>query len=386
MSIKYINNTRDLLNTVDILKKCPEISLDLEFDKNRYRYGFNLCLIQIFDGSDSYLIDPLEDLDITPVFPLLENPEIQKVVFAFGEDLRLLHSLNCFPKNIYDINIATSLLNYQPASLFNYLGDILGLNMGPSSQQSNWFQRPLTEKQLSYAARDVLYLLQLKKAVHKEAVRNNITHWIEEENLEFDKLNFSDLDDKSYIREEDKNRFSEYEWFLYCRILELRETFAKKHNKPSYQIIRKEDLATIVENGKFSSSIKIKTNLYKGLNREHFWNQVQSTLKQARIQARKLNLSKIEPAEKKLTGQERKQIQLQRHELNKSKNRYLKPIKKKLADRYGQQTASYLLSNRIMQELVDGSLSITKSYKKSLFLDTARELNLDINAVMEIIS
>ena len=84
------------------IQKVPFISVDLEFDKNRYRYGFNLCLIQIYDGSNTYLIDPLVDeIDLQPIFGIFENPDIIKIVFSFGEDLRLLHSLGCFPKKSF---------------------------------------------------------------------------------------------------------------------------------------------------------------------------------------------------------------------------------------------------------------------------------------------
>jgi len=386
MAITYISKARELSKTASAINQFPEIGLDLEFDKNRYRYGFNLCLIQISAGSECYLIDPLNGLDVSPVFSILEDPKIQKIVFAFGEDLRLLHSLDCFPKNIYDINIATSLLNYQPASLFNYLNDILGLNMGRSSQQSNWYKRPLSDRQMSYAAKDVLHLIKLKDVLHEESVRKNIDLWIEQENREFDNLDFADLNDKTYIREEDKNSFTEYEWYLFCQILELREAFAKKHNRPSYQIIKKEKLEKIVQNGLSFKEIQTSTILYRGLDSENFWQQIHTTLEQAQEEAAQLNLSNKKPAEPKPTEQERIDIRNQKQKLNQQINQYLKPIKEKIAEKYGKQTASYLLSNRNMKELIEGSQSVTKPYKRDLFIETAQELNIDQNALLKIIS
>ncbi len=386
MAITYINKARELSKTASEIKQFQEIGLDLEFDKNRYRYGFNLCLIQVYAGSECYLIDPLNGLDVSPVFSILEDPDIQKVVFAFGEDLRLLHSLGCFPKNIYDINIATSLLNYQPTSLFNYVNDILGLNMGSSSQQSNWFQRPLTERQMTYAAMDVLHLIKLKEILHEESVRKNINLWIEQENQEFDDLDFADLNDKTYIREEDKNSFSEYEWYLFCQILELREAIAKKHNRPSFQIIKKEKLEKFVQNGHSFKEIQASASLYRGLDSEKFWRELRTTLERSQVEATKLNLSNKKPAEPKPTEQERIDIRQKKHRLHQQINQYLKPIKEKIAETYGKQAASYLLSNRIMKELIEGSQSVTKPYKRDLFIETAQELNLDHNDVLKIIS
>ena len=49
-----INKADDFQSCVDSLSQKSQFSIDLEFDKNRFRYGFNLCLMQIFDGKDCY--------------------------------------------------------------------------------------------------------------------------------------------------------------------------------------------------------------------------------------------------------------------------------------------------------------------------------------------
>ena len=158
-----INKADDFQSCVDSLSQKSQFSIDLEFDKNRFRYGFNLCLMQIFDGKDCYLIDPLsDDIDIKKIFPLIEDPKIEKVAFSFSEDLRLLHSLGCYPQNVYDISFAAALLNFPPVSLTKLLHMVLEIETDKSSQQSNWFKRPLSEDQKNYAAEDVIYLLQMK--------------------------------------------------------------------------------------------------------------------------------------------------------------------------------------------------------------------------------
>jgi len=161
--VQIITHQEELESITENLSNVSRIAADLEFDKNYYRYGFNLCLVQLFDGENCYLVDPLsDDLNIKSIFPVLEDPEIEIITFAFGEDLRLLHSLGCFPKNIYDIDIATSLLNYEPGSLTKLLDEAIDVDTGKSSQTSNWFQRPLTDQQKKYAAHDVLHLFDLK--------------------------------------------------------------------------------------------------------------------------------------------------------------------------------------------------------------------------------
>src|SRR5690554_7245294 len=87
-NIQYIDNKESFEKAISILSTKKEIFIDLEFDKNHFRYGFNLCLMQIFDGEICYLIDPLTEREIEHIFPVLENQDIQIVCFAFIKDIR----------------------------------------------------------------------------------------------------------------------------------------------------------------------------------------------------------------------------------------------------------------------------------------------------------
>ena len=240
MAIHYIAEQEELEQLTEDLRHKAEIAIDLEFDRNRYRYGFNMCLMQIYDGADCFLVDPLSDnLNIETIFPPIENPDIQKVVFAFGEDLRLFHSMGCFPKNLYDLDIATSLLNFEPASLTNLIEEVLDVVVNSSSQQSNWYRRPLTDQQKEYAADDVLYLLDFKEAVEKQARERALTEWIEQENAVFNHLDYSDEDHNNLIKDKDKNDMTMFEWFVYCRLIEFFDEVAQSYNKPVYQLVSK---------------------------------------------------------------------------------------------------------------------------------------------------
>src|SRR6056297_1642663 len=204
MAIQYIADNNALQDVASEISKADEFAIDLEFDRNRYRYGFNMCLMQIYDGNECYVIDPLSsDIDIEGIYPVIEDPEVQKVVFAFGEDLRLFHSMGCFPKNLYDLDAATSLLNFQPASLTKLIKQVLDIEVNSSSQQSNWFRRPLSDDQLHYAADDVLYLLDFKKELNQIADEQGILNWIHQENNLFNHLDYSDEDHNNLIKDKD---------------------------------------------------------------------------------------------------------------------------------------------------------------------------------------
>lgn len=379
MNIQLVTTNKDLESCLSSLKVRSEIALDLEFDKNYYRYGFNLCLLQVFDGDSCYLIDPLgENLNIDLIFPVLENRDIQKVVFAFGEDLRLLHSLNCFPKNIYDLSIATSLLNYPPASLVNIISDVLNIDTGKSSQMSNWFKRPLSEQQLEYAAQDVLHLLKLKKRFEKEADQKEISSWIKEENDVFDRLNYRDVDDINLIKEKDKKDLTEYEWHLFKNLMEFREKIAEENNVPGFKVIHKDSLIKIAKNPDNLNGSRFPNKYFNPGNQSTAEEHLTELLRKSEKEALKLGLSKSEPVNKPLSKDEYNEMKKERSRVNQIKNNLFKPVKKRITEDYGAEAASFMLSNRIISEIITGERNGLLNYKKELLLSYAEELNLDI--------
>ncbi|MGF1671555.1 MAG: hypothetical protein ACFCU6_14005 [Balneolaceae bacterium] len=379
MHTQLVTDNKYLNDCVSRLNHSPEISVDLEFDKNYYRYGFNLCLIQAYAGDICYLIDPLSpELDIDLFFPVLQNEHIQKVVFAFGEDLRLLHSLGCFPKNIYDLNFTTSLLNYPPSSLTNYISDVLGIDTGKSSQQSNWFKRPLSDEQMQYAAQDVLHLSDLKKILEKEARKKNIDGWIAEENALFDKLNYAEIEDNSLFKENDKRNFSEFEWHLFKNLLLLREELAKKFNKPGFRIISKDILSDLAKNtGNPEPQIFAQKLQNSDIPAEELKTPFLNLCLEAQREAMAMGLSKSEPAAKPLSKKEFLDQKKLRVKMNIIKNNFLKPVKNQIAKDYGSEAASFILSNRIMNEIINGERDMVLNYKSDLILTYARKLGID---------
>ncbi|PWN06287.1 ribonuclease D [Rhodohalobacter mucosus] len=387
MSVHYINSDSDLSRVAGTLSKASRIAIDLEFDRNFYRYGFNLCLMQIFDGSSCYLIDPLSrKVDIEQVFPVIENPDIKKITFAFGEDLRLLHSLGCFPRNIYDLNIATSLLNYPPCSLNALLEDVLNVDTGASSQRSNWFKRPLTENQIRYAAQDVLHLLDLHSLLHSEAEQKNISHWIQEENQVWDDLDYSDEDHNGVLKEKDKRNLSETEWHIYKALVSLREETARSYNKPGFQVIPNKLLKKMAVNRQLADNFLGLNGIFRKIKTPHFQQKLKKLIRQKENEARKMGLSPEKPAQKPLSKEEFRAMQRRKSEVNRFNTQIFKPVKDKLREEYGEQATTFIFSNRIIEQIVVGDTSELKEYKVDLLKSYSKQLKIDRSLVDELLS
>ncbi|SMO89716.1 ribonuclease D [Gracilimonas mengyeensis] len=380
MTIHYIDTDVRLRKLTDALSHVSAFAIDLEFDRNRYRYGFNMCLMQIYDGQDCYLVDPLsEDVNIDVIFPVLENPEVQKVVFAFGEDLRLLHSMGCFPKNIYDLDVATSLLNFEPASLTNLIKDVLEVEVNSSSQQSNWYKRPLSDQQKEYAADDVLYLLDFKDALESKISGQKVQEWVQQENAIFDKLDYSDEDHNTLIKDKDKNDMTMFEWHVYKHLMNFFDEVAESYNKPVYQLVNKRLVESLALNPKKVNEWQRMKGIFGALKNDSFQQQLKQEIQEAVEDAKSQNLSTSRKASHTLNDQEYRAMRQEQSRISHLKAKLMRPIQNKIADDFGKHAKSFILPNRLAKEIIAGETEMMPDYKVQLFRRYAKDLDIDLS-------
>ena len=151
------------------------IALDTEFVRTRTLQPL-LGLIQVFDGEQTYLIDPVELDSVASFSALLMDHGIVKVLHACSEDLEVfLAHMRVTPQPLFDTQFAANLLGMGAslgyAKLVELECDVM-LDKGES--RTDWLARPLSDKQLQYAANDVIYLYR---------VYHNLLPRIKEKNL-----------------------------------------------------------------------------------------------------------------------------------------------------------------------------------------------------------
>ena len=105
-----ITNTSELASLVEQLPACDSTyaGIDLEAD-NLHRYAEQLCLIQISDGKDVFLVDPLEVEDLSPFRDYLASHKVWMHGADFDMTL-LRREFGSLPGMIYDTQIAARLL------------------------------------------------------------------------------------------------------------------------------------------------------------------------------------------------------------------------------------------------------------------------------------
>jgi ribonuclease D len=158
----YVEDTEQLHLVCQRYSQASLLAIDTEFVRTRTLYP-KLGLIQINDGKTLALIDPVALPDLSPFWQLLENPNVQKVLHACSEDLEVfLTAGNCQPLNLIDSQIIMSFLGHGISMGYAaMIAHYTGIEVDKSESRADWMKRPLTQKQLSYAAADVEHLFDI---------------------------------------------------------------------------------------------------------------------------------------------------------------------------------------------------------------------------------
>ena len=157
---EYIDNQAALIDLCDDLAQADVITVDTEFVRTRTLNPL-LGLLQVFDGKRLALIDPVAINDLTAFIAILENTKIIKVLHSCSEDIDALYSnLGVTPQPLFDTQFAASILGIGPSIGYaNLVESFFSITLDKGESRTDWMARPLSLKQLDYAAADVTYLM-----------------------------------------------------------------------------------------------------------------------------------------------------------------------------------------------------------------------------------
>jgi ribonuclease D len=146
----------------EAVRAFPSVALDTEFVRTRTYYP-QLGLIQLFDGHNLALIDPLSISDWSPLRAVLGDSAIRKFLHAGSEDLEVfLNAFGELPQPLIDTQILAAFCG-RPLSwgFASMVEEYSGVALDKSESRTDWLARPLTARQCEYAAADVWYLLPI---------------------------------------------------------------------------------------------------------------------------------------------------------------------------------------------------------------------------------
>jgi len=176
----YISTNDELARFASSLIDESAIGMDTEFMRER-TYFARLCLVQVASSADVAIIDPLAVTDLSPLFSVLADARIVKVLHAGSQDLEIFyHLMGEVPAPVFDTQIAATLAGFpQQAGYGALVRQLLGVELDKGDTFTDWSRRPLSENQVRYALNDVRHLVPLYERLLASLERDERLSWLE---------------------------------------------------------------------------------------------------------------------------------------------------------------------------------------------------------------
>lgn len=181
--MNLITSTEQLATACARLSDAPFVAVDTEFMREQ-TFWPRLCLIQMASDGTEVLVDSLAPgLDLSPFFDLMVDERVLKVFHSARQDVEIVHHLaGVIPHPIFDTQVAAMVCGFGEAVSYSMLVKrLLGRNLDKTSRFTDWARRPLSDRQLTYALGDVVYLRDLYPKLRAQLDKSERATWLNEE-------------------------------------------------------------------------------------------------------------------------------------------------------------------------------------------------------------
>ncbi len=182
-TMSLITDTEALAGFCARQRNADFVAVDTEFMRER-TYWPILCLVQIAGPDEAAAVDALaEGIDLAPLFALMGDPAVPKVFHAARQDLEIFFQRSGrVPEPVFDTQIAAMVCGFGDSVSYETLArKLAGVHLDKASRFTDWAQRPLTERQVSYALADVVHLRTAYERLRHRLAQNGRAGWFAEE-------------------------------------------------------------------------------------------------------------------------------------------------------------------------------------------------------------
>jgi ribonuclease D len=245
---KIIDTFDALANLVAMIENDKIIGVDLEAD-SMYHFKEKVCLIQIASRGINAVIDPLMIQDLSPLKPLFKKAEIQKIFHGADYDVRSLYrDFRITINNLFDTELASRFLGYSETSLEAVLKNKFEVTLDKKYQRKDWSKRPLPQDMISYAAKDVRYLLPLAESLSTELENKSRLRWVKEECEYLSKVRpNTNNTDPLYLHFKGAGKLDPRSLAVLESLLQYRRKIAQKKDVPLFRIFSSQTLLELAE-------------------------------------------------------------------------------------------------------------------------------------------
>lgn len=227
-----------------------------------------LALVQIAAAGEIVLLDAPE-LDDSPALGKM-LAERRLVLHACSEDLEVLaHTTGIAPTHIEDTQLAAAMAGYPfQMSYQKLVAEVCGVELGKEVTRSDWLKRPLTDKQLMYAADDVRYLAEVRQHLTDRLDKlGRLSWWQEECQRQLDKSRKVTAPEDSWKQVKGAGRIQGQALARLQLLAAWRDQQAVQSNRPKSFILKNDLLLQLSQTTPTNCADLVATGLPKGLVR-----------------------------------------------------------------------------------------------------------------------
>jgi ribonuclease D len=249
-----IEDTAALRDLVRLLGRCPVVALDTE-SNSLHHYRECVSLIQVTgreaDGTLHHaIIDPLTDVEVPLLAPLLADPRVTTVFHGADYDVVSLKRDYGFAiRGIYDTMIAARAAGVPRFGLADLVSGYFGVTLNKKFQKHDWAGRPLSREALDYAHLDTRYLPEIMDRLTARVKERGREDMVAEECALIEQREWvrKEPDPNAYLQLRGAPRLPERDQKVLRELYDLREELARKRDWPPFKIMGTETLIKLAQ-------------------------------------------------------------------------------------------------------------------------------------------
>jgi ribonuclease D len=182
-NVIFVNQDDQLVSFWENAILAKELFIDTEF-RLQNTYLPEPSLLQIMANNQIYIIDLVARLNFKLLADLFNDETITKVIHSALQDLEVLYQILEIDniKNVFDTQVAAGFIGLGSSVGYGKLVELVAnKEISKDLQFSDWMKRPLSEKQVLYAALDVLYLPEIYYYLREKIIERNFLSWFKED-------------------------------------------------------------------------------------------------------------------------------------------------------------------------------------------------------------
>lgn len=245
--MEIVTTTSALQEACSVLERSEFVAVDTEFLRET-TYWPKLCLIQMACPGYDVIVDPLaEGLDLAPFFDLMTDKSVMKVFHAARQDVEIIYNLaGVIPCPLFDSQVAAMVCGFGDSISYDQLVQrITGHRVDKSSRFTDWTLRPLSERQLAYAAADVTHLRDVYIFLKANLEEQERTSWVAEEMAILTSANTYFVEPKDAWKRMKLRVRKPIELAIMMELAAWREAEAQRRDVPRGRIIKDDSIYEI---------------------------------------------------------------------------------------------------------------------------------------------